>query len=247
MPHFRGSIQEFHQIIGPRIRNKVNNLTRTERLRRNGDCEHCHQRSELESAHIHGRDRRKLIENVLMEYSHNGFVECDLSEAEYKIIQAHLPIKETFIFLCAECHRKYDSNDCVERNGRNFKVQQIDNLVTKTNDMDKIKTSRRKLIPLEGDQEELSDIKLYRCIKTIGMKCYAKYYFDFNNNSISIDEIVEKLMENEGYTEGGSRIRVSSARIILRCGRSKDALRLISQARLISQEVKDEAERLLSL
>jgi hypothetical protein len=114
MATFSGTIQEFHDFVGPRIRNLIQSKTRAPRLARNGICEQCGQQATLESAHVHGRDRRSIIEEVLIGYREGGLVVLgDLAEVEAKILKAHEPIEETFRFMCGPCHREYDSGDVV--------------------------------------------------------------------------------------------------------------------------------------
>lgn len=110
MAIFEGTTQEFHHFIGPRIRNAINNLTRSYRQKLNGICEDCGQKKELHSAHVHGRERRTIIEGILINYSNNGTIRCNIEEAENKILNAHLPIETCFKFLCHSCHVSYDSN-----------------------------------------------------------------------------------------------------------------------------------------
>jgi hypothetical protein len=111
MAKFIGSVEEFHDFIGPKLRNAINDMTRTRRKKRGGVCEICEKKAELQSAHVHGRDRRSLIEKVLLKYADDyGTIQCLLEEVETRILQAHLPIEETFKFLCQPCHTRYDSN-----------------------------------------------------------------------------------------------------------------------------------------
>ena len=110
MARFVGTVQDYHHFIGPRIRNVVNQAAAPARKSRNGICEQCGEQHELQSAHVHGRDRRTLIESVLSPHMRpDGYVEIDIEEAEREIIDAHMPIEETFKFICASCHRKYDA------------------------------------------------------------------------------------------------------------------------------------------
>ena len=103
------TIQEYHRFIGPLIRNKVNSLTRNIRKERDGICEFCGEKSILESAHIHGKGRKTIIENVLIEYLKDNFVQGNLLEIEEKILNAHLPLENTFKFICKPCHTEYDN------------------------------------------------------------------------------------------------------------------------------------------
>ncbi len=111
MARFMGTFKEFHNHIGPRIRNVANAIARKERNARNGLCQHCQKKfPELDSAHIHGRSRRQIIEQVLMKFTINaqGYVDCDLGEVERLIMEAHQPITDNFLFLCKKCHTEYD-------------------------------------------------------------------------------------------------------------------------------------------
>jgi len=109
MAIFEGTIQEFHHLIGPRIRNAINNFTRSHRKRLNGICENCGLEKELHSAHVHGNGRRSIIENVLSDFDNNGVIKCDIDIAEKRILEAHQPIEKYFKFLCHSCHVEYDS------------------------------------------------------------------------------------------------------------------------------------------
>ncbi|MEF3698426.1 hypothetical protein [Desulfolutivibrio sp.] len=111
MASFEGTPQEFHHYIGPRIRNAVNSLTRTERINRKGICDFCGKKSDLDSAHVHGKGRREIIESVLMDHVNGNIISIpDLNELEQKILNAHLPLSSTFKFICKSCHTKYDSS-----------------------------------------------------------------------------------------------------------------------------------------
>jgi hypothetical protein len=110
MARFVGTVQDYHHFIGPRIRNVVNQAAAPARKSRGGICEHCGEQHELQSAHVHGRDRRTLIEGVLAPYTRpDGYVEIEIDDVERQIIDAHMPIEETFKFICASCHRAYDA------------------------------------------------------------------------------------------------------------------------------------------
>lgn len=110
MAIFEGSIQEFHHYVGPRIQNAVNSFARTARTARNGVCEDCGKSGlELDLAHVHGRDRRTIIEAVLMRYETNGVVRCDVASIEKEILAGHGDVKEAFRFLCKKCHAEYDN------------------------------------------------------------------------------------------------------------------------------------------
>lgn len=110
MATFIGTEDEFNIFIGPRMRNKVQSLTKKAKNVANNICQHCENSfAELEAAHVHGRERRDIIRSVLEEYRDGDFFNVDLQEFEQKFVNAHYPIEETFLFLCRDCHAKYDA------------------------------------------------------------------------------------------------------------------------------------------
>jgi hypothetical protein len=110
MAMFEGSVQEFHSYIGPRIRNIINTHARKERNARKGVCEDCGKTGqELDSAHVHGRGRRTIIEEILSGYEITGVVRCDIRVVEQQILDAHGDISDAFRFLCKKCHIIYDN------------------------------------------------------------------------------------------------------------------------------------------
>ena len=110
MATFSGTIQEFHNFIGPRIRNCVNIFVKNVKKDQNGICSSCKKHAPLEAAHQHGKDRKLIISKVLDNYLIDGKVAIDdILFVENQILEMHKPIQDTFIFLCRECHIKYDN------------------------------------------------------------------------------------------------------------------------------------------
>ena len=110
MAQFIGTNREYHDFIGPRIRNVVQRITLTEKKKCNNVCAHCKKENvELESAHIHGNERKRIVENILSKYKIDSHFEIDIGKVENEIIQAHYPISKNFYFLCRSCHKIYDS------------------------------------------------------------------------------------------------------------------------------------------
>ncbi len=106
------TIEEFHKFIGPRIRNSVQSLTRRKKKELGYICQMCNRKRELDAAHIKGRGRRSVIENVLKEYLIDGNdrrIRVDLDEVERRILNDHKPFEKYFKFLCATCHDEYGS------------------------------------------------------------------------------------------------------------------------------------------
>jgi hypothetical protein len=100
MAVFEGSVQEFHRFVGPRIRNAINLFVKKERDAKNRICEHCNRSDRIsDSAHVHGRDRRSIIENILSLYERDGIVRCNIEAVEREILAGHGVVADTFKFL----------------------------------------------------------------------------------------------------------------------------------------------------
>ena len=123
------TVQEYHHFIGARIRNAIQYLTSKARKERDGICEHCGIKGELDSAHIHGKGRRDIIEKILEDYIVEGMVVGELEEMEYKILDQHQPINNIFKFLCKPCHTAYDSGASKSSitNSRRTKITSFNN------------------------------------------------------------------------------------------------------------------------
>lgn len=66
-------------------------------------------RGELESAHVHGRDRIQIIDLLLGAIDKGDAVVVDLKQFEEAFNLEHEPFEKTILVLCTACHRKYDS------------------------------------------------------------------------------------------------------------------------------------------
>lgn len=90
----------------------------------------------------------------------------------------------------------------------------------------------------------MNDGQLERSINSIGKACFVKYFDNFSNKSISREDLIEKLMETEGYKESGCVTRVAQARRIIDAGRSKDALIIIASSNRVPLAVSKRANQL---
>jgi hypothetical protein len=110
LARFIGTIDDYEKYIGPRIRDIVKTLAKNEREKRQGVCEFCKKKAELQSAHKHGKGRKTLIYEALKKYNNGSYIDVDIEKCENEIINLHKPVDQIFYFLCFECHRKYDSS-----------------------------------------------------------------------------------------------------------------------------------------
>ena len=79
----------------------------------------------------------------------------------------------------------------------------------------------------------MNDDQLERSLRSIGKGCFVEYFCQFADQNLSNGDVIEALMRQEGYTETGSRTRVSQARRVIGSGRAEDALRNVIQSERI--------------
>jgi len=87
--------------------------------------------------------------------------------------------------------------------------------------------------------------KLNRILQSIGKGCFVEYFDKFNNPRYSNQDLVELLMQEKGYTENGSKTRVSQSRRIIKENVVRDALNNIILSGNVSEPVRLGARKLL--
>lgn len=108
---FVGTQKEFDRYVMPYITNKVQRESRSLKPRASNRCEHCGKEATLQAAHLHDRDRVTIVHRVMDDYFNGGGYDIDdLAVFEEEVMRAHEPLHDCFLFLCADCHRLYDSN-----------------------------------------------------------------------------------------------------------------------------------------
>lgn len=89
MASFIGTIDEFIKYVNPRAKNVVNSITRNYKKEK-GECEHCSSKTEvLEAAHVTGRERPKIIEEILDGFRNGEIITVDLEVFENLFLEAH--------------------------------------------------------------------------------------------------------------------------------------------------------------
>ena len=125
MAKFEGSLDDFHILVGPKIRNDVATITKKTKNELNSICQHCSEKRELDAAHIHGRSRKDIIKIVLEPYKidDDTYSVPNLHKIITEIKVEHLPVRDNFYFLCKECHKKYDDSNKTTKIVRNEDLQ----------------------------------------------------------------------------------------------------------------------------
>ncbi len=114
MAIFKGTKREFKHYIGAQLRVVVQQITKKHK-KSVGACEHCGSNKNLESAHIHGRDRTNIIDLLLGTSEPDGAVSVDLGAFKEKFRAEHKPFEKSMLILCKVCHGKYDSGPVTRR------------------------------------------------------------------------------------------------------------------------------------
>jgi protein-arginine kinase activator protein McsA len=126
MASFIGTIDEFIKYVNPRAKNVVNSITKNYKKEK-GKCEHCGTTQEtLEAAHLTGRERPKIIEEILSNFKNGEVITVDLEVFENLFLEAHKPLNEIILVLCHSCHINYESN-------KNLKLAALDDTNTTDN------------------------------------------------------------------------------------------------------------------
>ena len=74
----------------------------------------------------------------------------------------------------------------------------------------------------------MDDKRLDRNLRSIGMDCFVSYYNLFADEMLSNAEIADIIFKERGYTFKACNSRTSHSRSIIRAGRSKDALEMVT-------------------
>jgi len=123
-PYYKGSKKNFNKYFSGYARNLVQNITKKYK-KEVGKCEDCGVSNiELDAAHIHGRGRKDIINDILNNFRGIDIVEVNLDDFETMFIKAHKPINQTIKILCKKCHRAYD-NKPEEKIKRVSKIKEI--------------------------------------------------------------------------------------------------------------------------
>src|SRR4051812_48415148 len=87
--------------------------------------------------------------------------------------------------------------------------------------------------------------KLLRDLWSVGMACYVAYHQEFSDFGKSDAELIDLLVETEGYKRSSSITKVLGARRIISSGQDRDALEMISTASRVAPAVAEQALQLL--
>ena len=89
----------------------------------------------------------------------------------------------------------------------------------------------------------MNDEQLSRTLQSVGQACFVKFFGEFSSNTLSREDIVEKLRAETDYTEGSCISRTGHARSIINAGRAEAALKIIvsSDSPRVSENTRKDA------
>ena len=94
-PVYKGNQKDFNKYFSGYARNLVQSITKKYK-KEIGKCEHCGVSNlVLDAAHINGRGRKDIIDNILKKFRSGDIVEVNLMDFEKMFIIAHQPINQT--------------------------------------------------------------------------------------------------------------------------------------------------------
>ena len=92
----------------------------------------------------------------------------------------------------------------------------------------------------------MNEGELRDCLKRVGKTCFAAFYKEFADLSLSADDVADIIVRDQPNLswDAAKTWRCYSARKIIEAGHGKDALRIILESR-VSPDVKEKARRIL--
>ena len=93
----------------------------------------------------------------------------------------------------------------------------------------------------------MNDEQFSRTLKSVGQSCFINFFDTFSSNSLSREDIIEKLKAETEYTEGSCISRTGHAQRIIREGFAKRAIETVisSDSSRVSEETRKQAQQLL--
>lgn len=123
-PLFEGTNEDFHKYFSGFCRNLVQKITRSHKLEI-GCCENCGEASkQLDAAHIHGFERKEIINKILVDFEEDRLIKINLNVFEELFTEAHKPVESVIKILCKNCHNKYDNEMVITRDSYPTKNQE---------------------------------------------------------------------------------------------------------------------------
>ena len=199
MATFKGTFEEFIDFVGPMTRNIVCNMARSHK--KHTTCSHdgCKKRKPLEAAHYKGKDRPKIIADILNNFqSDDNLYSVDLKTFKEKFIMAHTPIHTVILPMCKEHHREYDKVEGIEPEYPIIisEIEKDEDAYT-DEELDNLEKSELNMIKEHLKTSLLSTIKSEVCNKYNLLSIQVTFSKISNANGLYNFDIVKKKFEKD--------------------------------------------------
>ncbi len=93
----------------------------------------------------------------------------------------------------------------------------------------------------------LNQFQFTRSLQSVGQACFVKFFETFASNSLSREDVIERLKYETSYTEKSCISRTGHAQSIIKNGLAKKALETViaSDSPKVSSETRLQAQQLL--
>ncbi|WP_350655126.1 hypothetical protein, partial [Pseudoalteromonas sp. D48-MNA-CIBAN-0056] len=91
---------------------------------------------------------------------------------------------------------------------------------------------------------KMSNFDVKRTLQTVGMTCFVTYFKELSDDKLSTTDLIE-LVSDENVSESSARTKISAGRRIIREGESKEALKLITESRIVDSSISAAANNLI--
>lgn len=86
--------------------------------------------------------------------------------------------------------------------------------------------------------------KLKRDLQSVGMTCFVSFFEELSNEQLSTTDLIE-LISDRNVSESSARTKTTSGRRIIRNGATIDALKIISESKVVDSSISSKAKALL--
>ena len=87
-------------------------------------------------------------------------------------------------------------------------------------------------------------INIGRLLNSIGKECFVKYFDEFKSNKLSNSELAEIISNQENYSLQATKVRVNSARKIIKFENEREALELIIDSKRLESDIVEDAKKI---
>lgn len=130
MAYFEGTLDEFYVFLGARTSDLVTKIARPRRKEQKSckqlkeDGSKCGKYTKLDAAHLKGRTRKEIIQEILQETgefnNQNNSYKINIADFEERFISKHDDFFSVIEFMCRKHHKAYDTKNKLQNIGDDY-------------------------------------------------------------------------------------------------------------------------------